>query len=439
MPSLTDLNTFSLQAAESLSQERGEPAWLLEKRRAGWAGFESMPTPDWTRGIRGWWNGTIKNLNFDELRPFVPAGQSLPDLGLDEAEETRPAGTLVQHNSQVVRVELSEEARAAGVIFCSLEEAVKTHPELVQKYFMTRCVPVDENRFSAVHAALWSGGVFLYLPKNTVIETPFRVVFYGDGDRAALFTHTLLVTEANVKVRLIEEHRSSGAEGDPQVLDSNITEIFVGENSSVEYYNPQEYAENVINFSIKRAMVGAYARQTWVVAELGSETTRLTLESVLEGQGAHADTTGLNFPNHHQNFDTQVRQLHTVPHTTANSVFKQALDDYSLLGFRGGIRTLKDAQHTDSFLQVNTLYLNENSKADTLPFLDVDANDVRCAHGATTGMIDAEQIFYLQSRGLSHEEAEEMIVAGFFEQGIERIPLESVRERLRNSIGIKLA
>ncbi|MDB5083020.1 MAG: Fe-S cluster assembly protein SufD [Chloroflexi bacterium] len=437
MPSL--VQGFSWEAAQKLSENQNEPEWLREKRRAGWDAFLSLPTPDWTRGIRGWWNGTLKPLNFDELAPFTPAGQGeLPaDLGLDNPNDA-PAGLIVQHNSETVRVELSEEARAKGVVLSSLADAVKTHPEIVREYFMTRCVPVDEDRFTAAHAAFWSAGVFLYVPKGVVVDQPFRSIFYTDQSQAAMFTHTLIVAEANSKVRLIEEHRSNGHAGDPSVLDSGVTEIFVGESANVEYYNPQEYGENVTSLAVKRSMVGKYGVQRWIIATLGGDDSRLTLESVLEGEGAHAETTGLAFPIHKQHFDTQFRQLHTVPHTTANTVFKEVLNDDAQLGFRGGIRTLKKAQFTDSFLQVHTLYLNDASKADILPFLDVDANDVRCAHGATTGMIDKDQIFYLQSRGLSHSEAEEMIVAGFFEEGIQRIPLESVQERLRESILVKL-
>jgi Fe-S cluster assembly protein SufD len=437
MPSL--VQGLSWEAAEQLSQDHNEPEWLREKRRAGWEAFLSLPTPDWTRGIRGWWNGTLKPLDFDDLLPFRPAGQAKLPASLDlNNPKDISAGLIVQHNSEIVRLELSDEARAQGVILSSLEDAVKTHPEIVRQYFMTRCVPVAEDRFTAVHAAFWSGGVFLYVPEGVVVEQPFRSVFYTDQTQAAMFTHTLIVTEANTKVGLIEEHHSNGQAGDPSSLDSGVTEIFVGEGSKVDYYNPQEYGENVSSILVKRSMVGKYGVQRWVVATLGGNDSRLTLESVLEGEGAHSETTGLSFPIHQQRFDTQFRQLHTVKHTTANSVFKQVLNDDAQLGFRGGIRTLKPAQHTDSFLQVHTLYLNDASKADILPYLDVDANDVRCAHGATTGMIDKEQIFYLQSRGLSWAEAEELIVAGFFEEGIQRIPLESVQERLRESILVKL-
>ncbi|MBN9392783.1 MAG: Fe-S cluster assembly protein SufD [Chloroflexi bacterium] len=437
MPSL--VQGLSWEAAEQYSAQNNEPEWLREKRRAGWEAFLNLPTPDWSRGIRGWWSSVLKPLAFDELTPFTTAGAgSLPaNLDLDNPQDA-PAGLIVQHNTENIRLELSEEARAKGVVLSSLTEAVKTHPEIVKQYFMTRCVPVDEDRFTAVHAAFWNGGVFLYVPKNVVIEQPFRSIYYTDQAQAALFSHTLVVTGANAKVRLIEEHLSNGQAGDAPVLDSGVTEIFVGENSQVEYYNPQEYGENVTSIAVKRSMVGPHAIQRWIVATLGGDTSRLTLESVMEGEGAHAETTGLAFPIHNQHFDTQFRQLHTVPHTTANSVFKQVLNDDSQLGFKGGIRTLKKAQFTDSFLQVHTLYLNDASKADILPFLDVDANDVRCAHGATTGKIDKDQIFYLQSRGLSLTEAEEMIVAGFFEEGIQRIPLESVQERLRESIQTKL-
>lgn len=428
---------LSLAAVERLSATKGEPQWLLEKRRQGWELFERLPTPDWTRGIRGWWASNMGVLKFDELKPYAPAGSNLPDFSAEAAQynEGTPSGRLVQYNSEVVKVELSDEARAAGVWFGSLEQAVKEKPELVQKYFMTRCVPVDEDRITALHAALWSGGLFLYIPKNVVLDAPFRAVYYADEPGLAYFSHTLVIVEKNASVKLIEEHRSP--EGEIQAFDGSVTEIFVADNSKAEYYNPQEWGGNVINYSVKRAMIGGYGFHRWVVANLGSGWNWSNVESVLEGPEAQAETTGLSFSTGKQHFDIKTRSLHAAPHTNANSLFKAVLNDESMTGFQGAIRVLKPGQNTDSFLEDHTLFLSEASKADALPSLDVDANDVRCSHGATIGMIDAEQVFYLQSRGLSRQEAEKMIVAGFFENVISRIPLESVRERLRDLIDAK--
>ena len=174
--------------------QNNEPDWLREKRRAGWDAFLSLPTPDWSRGIRGWWSSVLKPLNFDELMPFTAAGTgNLANLDLDNLKDA-PAGLIVQHNSETARLELSEEARSKGVVLSSLTEAVKTHPEIVRESFMTRCVPVDEDRFTAAHAAFWSGGVFLYIPKDVVLEKPFRSVYYTDQTQAAFFSHTLIVT-----------------------------------------------------------------------------------------------------------------------------------------------------------------------------------------------------------------------------------------------------
>jgi FeS assembly protein SufB len=437
MPSLSVIEGgLSREAVERLSADRNEPQWLLEKRRQGWEAFERLPTPDWSRGIRGWWNAALHDLKLDTLQAYASAGQELPDFSRETDAAT--AGTLIQYNSQTVQAELSAEAKAAGVVLCSLEEAVKTHPELVQKYFMTRCVPVEENRFTALHAALWTGGAFLYVPKGVELKAPFRTIFFSDVDGLALFTHTLIVADTGAKVRLIEDQISTAQTAGSETLDSGVTEVFLGEGASVEYYNAQEYDLNLTNFSVKRAMVGRDATHTWVIATLGSAVTRLTLESFLEGQGSHAEVVGLSFSTGQQNFDVSAKTVHGVSHTSAQSIFKSALDDQSQLGFRGAIRTLKGAQHTDSFLNDHTLYLSEDSKADVLPSLDVDANDVRCSHGASIGMIDEEQIFYLMSRGLPRIEAERTIVAGFFEEGIERVPLESVQERLRQAVADKL-
>ncbi len=434
------LNTeerLSLEAVLRLSASRGEPAWLQEKRRQAWDLFEKLPTPDWTRGIRGWWASHLTEIKFDQLKPYAPANSNTPDFGSfgKRYGEAKPSGLLIQHNSEVVKVELSEEAKTAGVWFGSLDQAVKEKPELVEKYFMTRCVPVNEDRIIALHAALWSGGAFLYVPARIVLEAPFQVFNYTDEPGLACFNHTLVVAEKNSRIKLVEEQRSP--DGTEPNLDAGVVEIFANEGAKVEYYNPQEWGNTVNSYNLKRAMIGRDAFHRWVVATLGSRSTWQNVESVFEGENASGETTGLSFSRGNQHFDIKARSLHTGPHTTANTLFKVVLDDRSQTGFQGAIRVLKNGQHTDSFLEDHTLFLSEASKADALPSLDVDANDVRCSHGASIGMIDAEQVFYLQSRGLDKIQAEKMIVGGFFEDVIARIPLESVREHIRDSIDFK--
>lgn len=425
---------LSLAAVEKLSATKGEPAWLLEKRRKGWELFETLPTPDWTRGIRNWWSSTLSEVIFDEFQPYAAAGN---DLGfkVGGTQDMVTSGLLVQHNSEVIRVELSDEARAAGVWFGSIDNAVKEKPELIQKYFMSRAVLPEEDRLMALHAALWSGGAFLYVPKNVTLDAPFQVVVYGDAPNLAAFTHTLIVAEAGSKVRLIEDHRSRDTE--TKWLNAGVTEIFVGTRAKVEYYNPQEWGLNCLDYSVRRAMVGREGRIDWVSATMGASSSWLTLESILEGEGAHSEIVGFSFSTARQRYDVKFLQKHIVPHTTATSLFKAVLDDKSQTGFRGAIRVLKPGQNTESLLTDHTLFLSEAAKGDALPSLDVDANDVRCSHGASIGMIDKDQIFYLQSRGLSRPEAEKMIVAGFLEEVIGRIPLVSVRDRLREAIDLK--
>ncbi|MEI6044549.1 MAG: Fe-S cluster assembly protein SufD [Chloroflexota bacterium] len=442
---------LSLEAVESLSARKGEPLWLLEKRRQGWELFERLPTPNWTRGIRNWWSSNMNEVDFDRLKPYADAvstggAASYSQLTQYQLAEQHPtgegensgdlsSGKLIQHNSEVVQVELSEEAKTAGVWFGSLDQAVIEKPELVQQYFMTRAVLVGEDRITALHAALWSGGLFLYVPKGVVLSAPFQAFFYADEPGLASFSHTLVVLGKNSSVKLIEEHRSP--DSPVHSFDGGVVEILVGEGAKAEYYNPQEWGNGYFNYSVKRAVIGRDGFQRWVVATLGSSSSWVNVESVLEGQGAQAETTGLSFSTGEQHFDVKTKSLHAAPHTSANTLFKAVLDDASLTGFQGGIRVLPAGQQTDSFLEDHTLFLSDASKADALPSLDVDANDVRCSHGATIGMIDAEQIFYLQSRGLDRSEAEKMIVAGFFEDVIQRVPLESVRERLRDSIDAK--
>ncbi len=462
MPETIELSRetgLSLEAVESLSAGKHEPAWMVQSRRDAWEMYQQLPMADWTRGIRGWWAGTVKETVFDGLKPFVAASthdlNALPPAAksllrpqpLDDADEedtsdvsgtsSDAAGVLVQYNSEVISTTLTEQVRSQGVILCSLDEAVQQHPDLVQRYFMTRAVKASENKFTALHAALWSGGVFLYVPKGVQIEQPVRAIYYMDDPALANFTHTLVIAEADSYVRLVEEHVSPN--GPTQSIDCGIVEIFCGTQARTEYYDQQEWGDGVSNFTIKRAMVGKYGLHKWVVATLGSDLTRLNLDSVLEGEGARAETNGFTFPNGQQHFDVRNITRHTVPHTSADSLFKAVLNGTSQMGFEGIIRADKAAQDTDSHLLANTLYLNESCKAEVQPGLDVWANEVRCMHGATIGMIDDEQIFYLKSRGIPEEEARQLIVEGFFEGVIARVPLAGVRQRLRESIVRKLA
>ncbi len=438
---------LTLEAVEKLSLAKHEPDWMLAKRREAWTLFESLPTPDWTRGIRGWWHSAVKQLDINTLQPYTPAGNALPELDsfnvAEEGDEVEMvtevlAGIIVQYNSEVVRIELSVEATAAGVIFTSLDEAVQKHPELVQQYFMSSNVKAEENKFTALHAALWSGGAFLYVPDKVEITAPFRIVFYTDVPQAALFSHVVVVTGAGSKAKVIEEQLSNDEVGG-QIMDANIVETFVGKDSTLEFYNPQEWGTNVNNFSTKRALLSNNSLNRWIVALFGSDETRLDLESITQGEGARAETIGAIFPTGDQHHDLKTTTRHSVPHTNGDALFKAALRDRGQYGFQGKIRVDKNGKFTKSVLGDHVLFLSEESKADALPSLDVDANDVQCAHGQTIGMVDDNQIFYLQTRGLSRDEAISTIVSGFFEQVTDRVPLASVRERLRRSLARKMA
>jgi Fe-S cluster assembly protein SufD len=437
--------TLTESAVRQISAQKSEPEWLLEKRLSAWKFAQTVEMPDWSRGIRGWWNSAVKELDINTLLPYAPARNAMPQLDkvvvLDEDEneiEEPVAGTIIQYNSEVVKIELSAEAQRAGVILTSLDKAVQEHPELVQKYFMNTNIKPEETKITALHAAFWSGGVFLYAPKDTKLEHPFRFIYYTDVAGLATFSHTLIVTEANCEIKVLEEHRSNGSESDQQGMDSNVVEIFTGANSVTEYYNPQEWGENISNFSIKRALIGRNGLNRWFIGLVGSETTRMNLEGICVAEGARTEMTGAFCPNHHQHFDVKTISKHTSTRTTGDALIKAALNDASHYGFQGVIRVDKPGKFTDSFLQSHILYLSGDSKADAMPSLDVEANDVRCMHGQTIGMVNEDQLYYLQTRGLSRAEATHLIVTGFFAPVVERIPLESVRQRLREAIDRKM-
>ena len=434
---LKPLIGFSREAVEELSRQRGEPEWMLERRLQAWDIYEKTPAPLGRRGDLGTLR-TLSNFKFQELHSYAPsqASSALPDVierSLREALVDERAGLIVQHNSTIVRTELHPELQRQGVILTDMETAIREYPELVQQYFMTSCVPVSSNKYTALHAAFWSGGFFLYIPKEVQIEAPILAQVWLDEPAAAIFSHTLIVAEQESSVRFVEEYNSRVPENQVSLL-SDVVEVYAKNVARVEFSNLQDLGQNVWNITNKNAIHDNDGSVTFVMADLGSKLTYSTIGTGLKGNGSAGELVGVFFTDHDQRLTINSLSDHIGLSTNAETMVKGVLTDESRVEFDGMIRVRPKAQQTASFLSAHGLMLSKRARGEFIPGLEIGANEVSASHGATTGQIDEDQLFYLMVRGIPRPEAERIIVQGFFEPVLQRIPLETLRTRLRRGI-----
>ena len=428
---------LSRSAVEELSRHKAEPEWMLQKRLQAWDIYESMPTPLGRRGDLGTLR-MFSNFKFQELNPYVSSNSNgiLPALieqSLQAALVDQRSGLLVQRNASVVSIELADELKRQGVILTDLDTAVRDYPELVQQHFMTTCVPVNSTKYTALHAAFWSGGVFLYIPKGVEIEDPILTQIWIDAPASATFAHTLIIADEQSSVRYVEEHNSA-FDGDQPSLLNGVVEVYVKNAAHVEFSNMQDLGQNVWTITNKNAVHEKDGSTTWVLADLGSKVMLSDIGIGLSGNGSAGELVGVFFTDHDQRYSINTLSNHAAIATNAETLVKGVLTGESRVEFIGMIRVQPKAQQTASFLSDHTLLLSKKCRAESIPSLEIGANEVSASHGATTGQIDEEQLFYLMVRGIPREEAERIIVQGFFEPVLQRIPLENLRTRLRRSI-----
>ena len=428
---------FSRSAVMELSRLKSEPDWMLQKRLQAWDVYEQTQTPLGRRGDLGTLR-TISNFKFQDLNPFVASAQDgkLPaaiEQSMQETLISERSGLIVQYNSTVVYTQLSEELKQQGVILTDLDTAVREYPALVQQYFMTNCVPVNSNKYTALHAAFWSGGFFLYVPQGVEIEAPMLAQVFLDTPEAASFSHTLIIAEPQTNIRFVEEYNSQIPAGQLALL-SDVVEVFAKNEARVEFSNLQDLDQNVWNITNKNALFEKDGSVTFVMADLGSKVTHETIGAGLKGHGSAGELVGIFFTDHDQRFAINTLSDHDALSTNAETLVKGVLTDASRVEFEGMIRIHPKAQQTASFLSAHALLLSNKARAEMIPGLEIAANEVSASHGATSGQIDEEQLFYLMVRGIPREEAERIIVQGFFEPVLQRIPIEALRTRLRRSI-----
>jgi Fe-S cluster assembly protein SufD len=433
---------FTREALLALSDRLNEPDWMKEKRQVAWSVFEEMPMP--TTSDEDWRRTDIRSLKWDGLHLFVESGlkpvSKMPDLpgylrtALDEGREA--AGRLALVNGQVLYREVADGLAEQGVIFTDLSTAVREHPDLVQKYFMTECVAPSDGKFAALNGAFWQGGTFLYVPKDVEIKQPFQVVIALEGEGTAIFPHALIVAERFANFTYIEETVSPDGTG--QALSDGIVEIIAGDGAQIRYVEVQRWAENVFNFNTKRAVHRPDSLVAWEMGQLGGRLTKTYLDSILSGNGSSTEINAVYFVSGKQHLDLDTLTHHIGLGTGGDLLLKGAGRDNARAIFQGMIKIDASGQQTNSYLKNDNLLLSDHARADSIPSLQIDANDVRASHGATVGRIDEEYIFYLQSRGVPRNTAVRMIVEGFFSSVFDRMSQERVREKLAAAVSAKI-
>ena len=436
---------FSREGVEVLARQRQDTDAMRDARLKAWEIYESLPIP--ARSDEEWRRTDIRGLKLNRVNPFagidatgVDPLAALQAAGVENAEAQIAlgpnAGVVVQRDAATIISQVDPAVTAQGVIFSDLSTAMREHPELVAKYFMTEAVPVDFGKFEALHAAFWQGGAFLYVPAGVKVEAPFRAFSLISEEGAAVFSHTLVVLEEGAEAFVVDAFRSPSNE--TQSFASAVVEHFIAADAKLRYVQVQDWGRAVWNFMTERAILHDDSLLNSLHVTLGSKFSKASVASHLRGRNSLAEMLGIYFADEDQFFDHHTWQLHESPYATSDLEFKGALKGHARSVYSGLIKVSEGAQKTDAYQQNRNLVLSRTARADSIPNLEIAANDVRCTHGATVSQVEEEHLFYLQARGIPRSEAQKLIVEGFFRPVIDRIPVEEIQDFLEGAIARKV-
>ncbi|MDE0654834.1 MAG: Fe-S cluster assembly protein SufB [bacterium] len=411
-----------------MSFMKKEPEWMLDFRMKSLDRFERRPLPTW--------GGELGGIDFDNIYYYIKPTEEqvsewdeVPDsikntyekLGIPEAERKYLAGVTAQYESEVVYHRNREDLEAQGVIFSDMDSAVREHPELVRKYF-GRVIPPNDNKFSALNSAVWSGGSFIYVPPGVSVELPLQAYFRINAENMGQFERTLIIADEGAQVHYVEGCSAPVYTSDS--LHSAVVEIVVGQGARVTYTTIQNWSSNVYNLVTKRARVEAEGHMEWIDGNIGSQLTMKYPAVVMVGPKASGEVLSVAYAGPGQHQDTGAKMTHAAPETTSKIVSKSISKDGGRTSYRGLVRVEPHAMGCKSHVQCDALILDEDSISDTYPYMEVGSHDAVIGHEATVSKVADEQLFYLMSRGLSEEQAMGMIVNGFVEPVTRTLPME---------------
>ncbi len=420
---------LSEELVREISRQKNEPDWMLEKRLAALKHFRQGSLPTWGPDLSGLDLSAITYF----VRPDAPEANNWEDvpaeirqtfdrLGIPAAEKEMLAGAGAQYDSDVVYHNLKEEWKQKGVIFENMDVAVHKYPELVKEYFMTRCIPITDHLFIMLHAAVWSGGTFIYVPPGVTVDVPMQAYFRMNTAGAGQFEHTLIIADKGSQLQYIEG--CSAPKFSKNALHAGGVEIFVKEGARVRYSSVENWSKNTYNLNTKRALVEKNGTMEWINGNMGSGVTMLYPCSVLVGEGARSDSLGVAFAGPGQHQDTGSKVIHAAPNTSSMIVSKSISAGGGISSYRGLVRVTPQAKNSSVSVRCDALLIDDISVSNTYPSMKIDTEDADVVHEATVGKIGQEEIFYLMSRGLSEEQAMQMMVSGFIEPIVKSLPLE---------------
>ena len=413
-----------------ISAMKGEPEWMLEFRLKSYQRFLRKPVPTWGGG------GMLDDIDFDDIYYYIKPTEGLVDdwdmvpdsiketyekLGIPEAERKYLAGVTAQYESEVVYHRNREDLEEMGVLFCDMDTAVREYPDIVREYFGT-IIPPNDNKFAALNSAVWSGGSFIYVPPGVHVEQPLQAYFRINAENMGQFERTLIIIDEGAYVHYVEGCSAPTYSSDS--LHCAVVEIVVKEGGRCRYTTIQNWSNNVYNLVTKRAAAYRNATMEWVDGNLGSKLTMKYPAVWLMEEGAHGEVLSIAFAGEGQHLDAGAKIVHAAPNTTSLVTSKSISMDGGRAGYRGLVRVEDGAEGVKSFVRCDALILDENSRSDTYPYMEIEEADAQLGHEATISKVGDDQLFYLRSRGLSEEEATAMIVAGFIEPIVKELPME---------------
>ena len=430
----TSLN--SQEAFSAFLDTRHEPDWLVDMRREAWAIFAELPMP--TARDEEWMRTDIRTLKLQKFGlPGVSGTTSVPEA-LPKAllaEGVELGGQSVAADGRPLSSHLNPKWADRGVLFGSLDELVREHSDTLRPYFERRVVNPSYDKFSALNAACWCGGSLLYVPRGVCIDEPLHslsVLSSGDGSSGGVdLGRTMVILEEGAEATLLSEMASGdGGETAGSGLHCGAIELVVGKGAQLRYVNLQNWNDRLWHFAHQRAEVAEEGRLQWTIGALGSRLAKVNQRVALTGPNAEAQVNGVMFTQGRQHLSYNTHQHHEAPQCRSDLLYKAAVQDHSRTVWRGMIQVDHEAQQTDAYQRNDNLMLSPTARTDSIPGLEIEADDVRCTHGSTSGRVDDQQLFYAMTRGYSRREAVRMIVAGFFQQVFDRISIESVRDAL---------
>ncbi|MEO2034900.1 MAG: Fe-S cluster assembly protein SufD [Planctomycetaceae bacterium] len=424
---------FDSEIFEKFLASRDEAVWITDARRAAYAQYEELLSaeldPEEFKRV---------DLRVFNAGKFRPAAKPLDASSVSTllADKTEYGGRIVHVDGHTTHTDSVDELAAQGVLFGDLQQLLTKHRELLEPYFLKQAVRPDADRFAAWHAAFWTSGTLLYVPRGVDVELPLHSLIAHSSDGVAEFGHTLIIVEDEARATLLEE--TTSANEDISGLHVGCVELIVGRNANLRYVQLQNWNQKSWHFAHQTGIVQSAGSLQWTVVGLGGRLSHIHQDVNLQGRAATAEVNGATFAVDGQKISYYTQQHHQAQGTHSDLLYKEVLRDHSRVIWRGMIKVDEAAQQTDGYQRSDALMLSSDARCDSIPGLEIEADDVRCTHGATTGRVDEEQIFYAQSRGIGQKEAMHMIVEGFFQQIYDRIPIEVVRETLSRAVQSKL-